>query len=162
MPVPQTPTPKFTRILCVDDDADVRTVLSLLLQRAGYACEAVADGREALHRIGADRDGFGLVVTDHDMPGLDGLALVQALRAAGFPGRVVVHSAVLDAPRRTAYEALRVDAIIEKPAGASILLRTITDLGGAVPPGSKCTTQELSASSAVSCSISTHHPRTKY
>ena len=129
MPAADNLVPKPPRILCVDDDAQVRTPLSHLLQRAGYACEAVAGGQEALQAIGADLDGFGLVLTDHNMPGMDGLALVQALRTADFPGRIVVHSSPLDAARRSAYERLQVDAFIEKPAQASTLLQTILDLG---------------------------------
>jgi CheY-like chemotaxis protein len=136
MPVPNTPVPERLRILCVDDDTGVRNLLSRLLQRAGYACEVVAGGREALEKIGAAMDGFGLVLTDQHMPGMDGLGLVQALREAGFPGRIVVHSSPLDAPCRSAYERLRVDAFIEKPAKVSTLLQTITDLTGGVPPRS--------------------------
>lgn len=110
----------------------MRTALCRLLQSRGCACEAVAGGQEALQAIAADTRGFDLVLTDHQMPGLDGLALVQTLRAAGFPGRILVHSSTLDVTGRLAYERLRVDGIIEKPAPASTLLQAILGLDGTV------------------------------
>jgi CheY-like chemotaxis protein len=109
----------------VDDEEMVCIALRRLLQREGYACEAVAGAQEALHAIATDTTGFGLVLTDHNMPGLDGVGLVLALRAASFPGRILVHASPLDAPCRRAYERLRVDGFIEKPAQASTLLQAI-------------------------------------
>jgi CheY-like chemotaxis protein len=129
---------KGGRILCVDDEEEVRALLARLVQRAGYVCEAAADGREALKKISANMDDYGMVITDHNMPCMGGIALVKALRAASFPGRIVVFSSPLDAPAHTAYEEMRVDAIIEKPAQVDMLLQTLTKLFRSVTPPSKC------------------------
>ena len=66
------------RILVVDDDDDIRTLVEMLLSGAGYAVEAAVDGRAALrafHARPAD-----LVVLDISMPELDGFETLERLR----------------------------------------------------------------------------------
>jgi PAS domain S-box-containing protein len=67
-----------SRLLIADDNADLRGYLRRLLEPY-WEVEAVGDGAEALARIGADPP--DLVITDVMMPGLDGFALLQAIRA---------------------------------------------------------------------------------
>jgi two-component system chemotaxis response regulator CheY len=67
------------RILLVDDQATMRTLLRSGLRRIGLTqvCDA-ADGREALGWLAQDQ--FDLVISDLDMPGMDGLSLLKAVR----------------------------------------------------------------------------------
>ncbi|BBZ05951.1 histidine kinase [Mycolicibacterium doricum] len=67
------------RILVADDNADMRSYLTGLLQGAGYQVTAVSDGSQALESIRANLP--DLVVSDVMMPGLDGLELLAALRS---------------------------------------------------------------------------------
>lgn len=67
------------RALLVDDDPLLLALLSAFLQARGYAVEEAADGQEALQRL--EGGGFNLVVTDRNMPRMDGLALARAIRA---------------------------------------------------------------------------------
>jgi CheY-like chemotaxis protein len=69
------------RILVVDDDDILRGVHEAVLSLAGYGTNSAADGEEAL-AILATGD-FDLVLTDCNMPRMDGLGLVRAIRAAG-------------------------------------------------------------------------------
>jgi CheY-like chemotaxis protein len=69
------------RILIVDDDDILRGVNEAVLSLAGYGTDGAADGEEALAML-ATCD-FDLVLTDCNMPRLDGLGLVRAMRAAG-------------------------------------------------------------------------------
>jgi CheY-like chemotaxis protein len=69
-------------ILVVDDDRDNATSLELLLKAAGYSVAAVNDGASALAL--ARQDPPRLVFIDLAMPGMDGFALAQRLRA--LPG----------------------------------------------------------------------------
>jgi two-component system, NtrC family, response regulator PilR len=69
------------RILVVDDDLSVREVLGILLTREGYAVRAVASAEAALGA--AEAEWPDLVLTDLNMPGLDGLELLRRLKAAG-------------------------------------------------------------------------------
>src|SRR4051794_16536551 len=65
-------------VLIVEDEPNIRELVSLHLGLEGYQCEGVGDGRTALARVEADR--FDLLVLDLMIPGLDGLALCRAVR----------------------------------------------------------------------------------
>jgi len=65
-------------ILVVDDTRSMRKMVATVLQSAGYQVEEAADGAEALDK--ARGRVFDLVVTDHNMPRMDGVTLVRALR----------------------------------------------------------------------------------
>jgi len=68
------------RILLVDDEQPIQTLLSFPLQKDGYEVVRAADGREALARFGEGP--FDLVVLDVMMPKLDGLEVCRRLRAS--------------------------------------------------------------------------------
>ena len=64
-------------ILVVDDTRSMRKMVATVLQAAGYEVEEAADGTEALEKAKARV--FDLVVTDHNMPKMDGVTLVREL-----------------------------------------------------------------------------------
>src|SRR5689334_8329782 len=65
-------------ILVVDDTRSMRKMVASVLKAAGYQVEEAADGAEALEKAKARV--FDMVVTDHNMPKMDGVTLVRALR----------------------------------------------------------------------------------
>ncbi|MDP1534131.1 MAG: response regulator, partial [Rubrivivax sp.] len=69
------------RILVAEDQADIRDLLVLNLQHAGYEVAAHADGRAALAH--EQEQASDLLVLDLMMPGLDGLEVCKALRGRG-------------------------------------------------------------------------------
>lgn len=77
--------------------------------------EQAHNGRDALRRIYDDGKIFDLLVTDHEMPALTGLQLVERLRKKGFAGKIMVHSSELNAKDAAAYQALGIDHILRKP-----------------------------------------------
>ncbi len=72
-------TPQAARILLVDDEQAIQTMLSYPLQKDGYDVVLASDGEEALERFGEQQ--FDLVVLDVMMPKLDGLEVCKRLRA---------------------------------------------------------------------------------
>jgi two-component system, chemotaxis family, chemotaxis protein CheY len=68
----------MARILAVDDSAAMRQMVGITLTGAGHEVEHACDGREALAI--ADRRTFDLVITDVNMPNMDGITLVRELR----------------------------------------------------------------------------------
>ena len=69
---------KHKRILVIDDDPLVRRTLQLLLQQAGYTVDSAADGQQGLEKLPEGH--FDLVMTDVRMPGMDGFAVLRAIR----------------------------------------------------------------------------------
>ena len=103
------------RILCADDTPTCRRLMEIVLARAGHAVTCAEDGQRAHDLFAANPWGYDVIVTDHHMPGLDGLALVGKLRTAGFPGGIIVVSAGLDTSEAVRYRALGVNRILLKP-----------------------------------------------
>jgi two-component system response regulator RegX3 len=72
--------PRKLRILVVEDETPIRTGLTDVLVFHGYAVEGAADGREGLARALSGR--FDLILLDVMLPGLDGFAICERVRAA--------------------------------------------------------------------------------
>ena len=111
--------PERPRVLVVDDSAAMRAAVAEALQRAGYECAFAQDGLEALAL--AAGGGFSAVVSDVEMPRMDGLALVRRLRAdpslAQLPV-VLVTGLSSEADRARGIEA-GADAYVVKGKGAA-------------------------------------------
>ncbi|GAA3914365.1 response regulator [Litoribacillus peritrichatus] len=67
------------KILAVDDSASMRQMVTFTLKGAGFEVEEAADGQQALNI--AKTSGFDLVLSDVNMPVMDGIQLVKELRA---------------------------------------------------------------------------------
>lgn len=105
---------KPLKILCAEDNPMIGEAMQRLFETAGHRAEHVPDGLEAWDRLSRDLGYFDVVITDHEMPGLNGLELVELLRQVGYPGRIVVHSGAVSLRLAQSYRALRVDAIFAK------------------------------------------------
>jgi DNA-binding response OmpR family regulator len=87
------------RILIVDDDSSIRTLLSVVAARSGVTADVASDGVEAMHKIEAEP--YDLVVLDLSMPRMNGFDLVARLRDRNPRPVVIVltalhHSQFLD------------------------------------------------------------------
>ena len=105
----------IAEILVADDEPAVAIAIKSALKFCGYAVLTVPNGEAALDLIQAEPGRFSVLLSDHNMPGLGGLALVKALRAADYPGRIVILSAYLSRDIEAQYEELGVDQILSKP-----------------------------------------------
>lgn len=103
-----------TRILCVDDEPSVRDLLALYLRRNNFEVETAADGLAAWQLLAQDLARFDAVITDNQMPHLEGIDLVEKLRAHGFSGRIIFFSSTLAPQGAERLARLRVDAVVEK------------------------------------------------
>jgi two-component system chemotaxis response regulator CheY len=65
-------------ILSVDDSASIRQMVKLTLSGAGYDVLEACDGRDALTKVGSAN--ISMVVTDLNMPNMDGISLIRELR----------------------------------------------------------------------------------
>lgn len=67
-------------ILAIDDSTSIRQMVAFTLKSAGYAVIEAADGQEGLDKANASADTISLVLTDQNMPKMDGLTLIKTLR----------------------------------------------------------------------------------
>lgn len=116
------------RVLVVDDDARSRDAVARLLSEEGYDATVAGDGEEASGMLASWHP--DLVLTDLDMPRLDGRGLLQRVRALlpGIP--VIVVSARAGAEGRTSLEAMGAAGFFAKPVQLDQLLARIHDLIG--------------------------------
>ncbi len=68
------------KILIVDDEESIRTLVAYNFERAGFQTETVADGKSAFHLIRSEKSGFDLVILDLMLPEMDGMEVCRRLR----------------------------------------------------------------------------------
>src|ERR1043166_3169368 len=90
-PTTEVAPSRQSRILVIDDDRYVRTLLCDLLEAWGYAPDGAADGREGLNRFEPGR--YDVVMTDLGMPGLTGLDVVAGVRDRDTEVSVIMFTA---------------------------------------------------------------------
>jgi len=66
------------RILTVDDSSSVRQMVGFTLRKAGYEVAEAVDGRDGLAKVGTGK--FDLIITDLNMPNVDGIELITTVR----------------------------------------------------------------------------------
>jgi two-component system cell cycle sensor histidine kinase/response regulator CckA len=111
-------------VLLVEDDADVRAIVSLMLKERGYGVVTAADGDEAVS-VASRQDGFELLLTDVVMLGMSGRETAERVRElqphlavlymSGYTDDTVVHRGVLNAGT----------AFIQKPFSSDELARKV-------------------------------------
>lgn len=108
-----------TKIFLVDDEIETRDLLKGVLERKGYEISCFPDGKEAIEEITKNQQRPQLVVTDFEMPNLNGLELTKSIKL-GFPGiKVIMISGNLP------YENNPADVLLEKPCDLTSLLKII-------------------------------------
>jgi signal transduction histidine kinase len=117
------------RVLLAEDGADNRRLLRFILTRAGAEVVEHVDGQAALEAMMAGEGGrVDLVLTDWDMPRLDGAGLVSALRSWGWRGPVVSLTAHATDDQHRACVAAGCDAHLTKPIDWGVLVDTCAGL----------------------------------
>jgi two-component system chemotaxis sensor kinase CheA len=121
-----------SRILVVEDSFTVRELQRSILEAAGYSVATAHDGRDALAVLERDR-AISLVITDLEMPGLDGIGLTRAIRAdilrSSLPV-VIVTSRAADEDRLRGIEAGADAYMAKRSFDQQALLSTVERLVG--------------------------------
>jgi chemosensory pili system protein ChpA (sensor histidine kinase/response regulator) len=116
------PAEGAARVLVVDDSVVAREAAAAALRAAGVTFDLARDGREALTKL--ERGHYAVVLSDLEMPRLDGFGLVEQLRTDArlrdLP--VVVCSSRLDEEARRRLSRFGVGGYVEKPFAAEDLL----------------------------------------
>ena len=108
------------QVLVVDDDADIRRLLSNLLTRRGYAVHVAADAAEGLRLVGSTAP--DIVLLDLNLPDRPGLEILRAIRAAAEMICVVVITGEHSIERAVAALKEGADNFVTKPIDLEVLL----------------------------------------
>jgi two-component system, OmpR family, response regulator len=114
------------KILLAEDDAKVSAFVAAGLAENGHSVEAVSDGREALTYCLYNV--CDLAILDRMMPGMDGLSVVKAMRAAGKDTPVIFLTALADVSDRVDGLAAGADDYLVKPFHFSELMARVLAL----------------------------------
>ena len=117
------------RVLLVDDHPVNLSILEKQVGVLGAEAVICTTAEAALQRIG---EGFDLLITDHNMPGMDGMELAEAVREAGYTLPIVMLSstsgfAEMEPGRR------HLAAVLQRPTPRRDLFRALQDIGVAPP-----------------------------
>jgi signal transduction histidine kinase len=112
-----------TKVLLVDDEEHIRSVLSDSLEAAGYNVESVSSGEEGLESL-AKRPA-DLMIVDLKMPGISGIEFASQARETTWDGQIVILTGFGD--MKSAVEAMRAGAYdyLTKPVDLDRLLQTL-------------------------------------
>jgi PAS domain S-box-containing protein len=112
-------------ILVVDDEAAIRQVAQVVLERSGYEVAVADDGPAALALFAQRQGEFALVLTDFLMPTMNGLALARIIRKMNAAAKLVISTGREDDCSETELDAIGIAAALTKPYTQATLLRTI-------------------------------------
>lgn len=105
----------MARILFADDDHAMGDLARLALQADGHIIKLVSDGQEALDALTSSPAGFDLLVTDIQMPALDGLQLAHQAVALRHDLRILLMSAFVTGVSVPASVSGNVRGMLTKP-----------------------------------------------
>jgi DNA-binding response OmpR family regulator len=111
-------------VLVVDDDADVRGILGMLLSREGYQVITAIDGAAALEHVTNAR--INLVILDLQMPRLDGDVFRKVFRERGAGAPILLITGAEVSPEDLT--RIGADAYIAKPFDVDVVLETVARL----------------------------------
>jgi two-component system chemotaxis response regulator CheY len=118
-------------ILIVDDSVSMRQMTSIILKNAGYTVEQAADGEEGLSKVSDD---ISLVITDYNMPGMNGIELIKKIRAGSTNKAVPILMLTTESEESKKNEGKNAGATgwLTKPFDKEKLLSTIKKIMGSV------------------------------
>jgi len=116
------------RILIVDDDTMLSSLLQLTLELEGYAIDTAADGAEALAKL--EREAYDLIILDIVMPRMDGIKFLRlfhdrSLAHGASPPPILVLSSAVDGQLTAQQRAMGVIGVARKPVEPAALVERV-------------------------------------
>ena len=118
------------RVLVVDDHPIGRLLLQGQLKALGYDVELAEEGHAALQRFAQEH--YDVVMTDLNMPGMDGCSLARSLRSQGATVPILAFTATANDAERKGCAAAGIDALFTKPLPIDAVDATVRRLIGTI------------------------------
>jgi PAS domain S-box-containing protein len=112
-------------ILVVEDEEDLRELLTSVLHDKGYNILVARDGLEALERFRRHRRDIQLVITDMDLPKINGAAVSQSILSSSPGTRIILISGFVEVAQKNSILACGVREFLAKPYSMPQLLQTV-------------------------------------
>lgn len=112
------------RILVIDDEAAILAIMRAALENYGYTVLTAASGPEAIAQMGSHADTINLVITDLNMPFMDGEATITTLRKISDKFKTIIVSGS-ELAAITANRQIKADAYVIKPFTNEALINTV-------------------------------------
>jgi len=114
------------RILVVDDEPALRELMADAVSRVGFRAHTARDGEEGWEAL--CKTTFDLLITDHEMPRLTGLALIERLRAVSMKPPCILTSGSLPLPESLLKKIVHPGAVLPKPFSVNKLIEKVYGL----------------------------------
>ncbi len=119
-------------ILVVDDEENIRDIIRGMLIQQGYTVIVAEDGIDGISRYALAQNEIKLILTDLDMPAMDGVTMIRVLKQMSPKLKVIVSSGVLRGKqltrsRTSELTALGVSTFLDKPYTAAQILQAVHD-----------------------------------
>ena len=114
-------------VLVVDDEQNIRDVMTATLETFGYNAITASDGTDGLAQFAQRSKEVSLVITDMAMPFMDGAAMIRALRKLDPNLSIIGMSGLLNADQTAELQSLNVGSFLTKPFTAESMLHAIRD-----------------------------------
>ncbi len=123
------------RVLVIDDEEIVRSVLERMLDRLGFSVDSTGSGQEALRFYREDDRRYDCVILDLAMPGMDGPEVLEAIRRIDPAAKVLIASGYSEQQVEDKLRICRPDGFIQKPFRLDRLSRALESLFMRDTPG---------------------------
>lgn len=120
--------PRIVRILHIEDDETIAAVAKEMFEEQGWQVQSCGDGNAALEHISGEAH-FDFLLFDYDLPGINGIELVQRARKLVHRSRTPIGVLSATPVERDALKA-GADVFLRKPQDIGLLTQTISRLLG--------------------------------
>lgn len=116
------------RILCVDDEPDILSLMTEYLELFGHRVVGAANGRQAMDIFSQDPGAFDVLISDVKMPQMSGLELLRKIREQGFTVPIILVSGHNDKTLLESMDQSEISAVIAKPFTLSSIQGVLENL----------------------------------
>ena len=127
------PASKHKQVLVADDDIDLREIIAFIMEKKGFEVSEANDGQMAFNTIishNMSHDMFNFLITDYEMPEIDGIKLIKALKNRGISLPTIVMSGECDRDIIDQLKGLNYVHFLKKPFKIMELLKEVALVEG--------------------------------